>query len=152
MSLQLAVGWTLAQARPGVEMGSDEEFFFPLVSVAAIEEGFSRFSLLVQTTGLVGQVGACGVGQELSRNKREEGDTRDRHPTRKREERNAENRGNQDQGMATWAEKGAKQNRKIPKAHGEINPYLFSWCYPLALFPRNPAIRKAKSFNLNPRF
>ena len=60
MSLQLAVGWTpaQAQAQARVEVGSDEEFFFPLVSVAAIEKGFSCFSLLIQATGLVGQIGA----------------------------------------------------------------------------------------------
>lgn len=91
-------------------MGSDEEFFFPLVSVTAIEEGFSRFSLLIQTTGLVGQIGACGVTQELDGNKREEGDRQDRHQTRKREERNTGNRGDQDQGIAKWAEKEVKQN------------------------------------------
>lgn len=39
-------------------VGSDEEFFFPLVSITAIEEGFSCFSLLIQATGLVGQIGA----------------------------------------------------------------------------------------------
>lgn len=49
-----------AQPRPGpgVEVGSDEEFLFPLVSIAAIEEGFSCFSLLIQATGLMGQIGA----------------------------------------------------------------------------------------------
>lgn len=43
---------------PGVEVGSDKEFFFPLVSIAAIEKGFSCFSLLIQATGLMGQIGA----------------------------------------------------------------------------------------------
>lgn len=41
-----------------MEVGSDEEFFFSLVSIAAIEKGFSRFSLLIQATGLMGQIGA----------------------------------------------------------------------------------------------
>lgn len=52
MSLLVPCSWRW------VGVGSDEEFFFPLVSVAAVEEGFSGFSLLVQAAGLMGQIGA----------------------------------------------------------------------------------------------
>lgn len=48
--------WLLAAGGGGV--GSNEEFFFPFVSIAAIEEGFSGFSLLIQATGLMGQIGS----------------------------------------------------------------------------------------------